>query len=204
MKYTKDMKKQVVVIHGGDTFETYEEYLEFLNTFELDVQRYKTDRDDWKKPLRMELGEEYEVILPQMPNKWNARYEEWKIWMDKLVPFLNDDVILVGHSMGGAFLVKYLSLNPFPKKIKAVFLVAAVFDGDFERSLASFTLPNTLKLQTENIFLYHSRDDHVVPFSALEKFQRELPNAHVRIFEDRKHINQEKFPELVEDIRNLS
>ncbi|MDO8492479.1 MAG: alpha/beta fold hydrolase [bacterium] len=198
------MKKQIVVIHGGDTFETEERYLNFLRNYEINIDRYTTDKNDWKRPLRDKLGEEYEVILPTMPNKTNARFDEWKLWMDKLTPFLHDEVILIGHSMGGTFLAKYLSENTFPKKIKAVFLVSAVYDNDSEGySLASFSLPKELNLQTENIYLYHSTDDPVVPIAALEKFKAALPKARVRVFEGRQHINQEDFPELVEDIFSL-
>ncbi len=198
------MKQQVVVIHGGDTFDTDEKYQDFLHNYQINIGRYKTETDDWKPSLRRELGEEYEVILPIMPNKTNARYDDWKIWMDKFLPYLNDEVILVGHSMGGAFLAKYLSENQFPKKIKAVFLVSAVYEGDSDGNyLGSFSLPENLKLQTENIFLYHSTDDNVVPFSALAKFQKHFPQAHTRVFQDRQHINQPEFPELVEDIKSL-
>ena len=198
------MKKQVVIIHGADTFETYDAYLNFLRNFQIDIERYKTSKDDWKPWLREKLGSEYEVILPTMPNKFNAKFEEWKLWFEKLFPFLNDDIVLVGHSGGASFLAKYLSENKFPKKIKGVFLVSGVFDVDFDGlGLASFSLPEKLDLQTENIFLYHSKDDPVVPFSALEKFAKALPYAHTRVFEDRQHINQEEFPELLGDIKNL-
>ena len=124
------MKKQVVVIHGGDTFETYEEYLNFLRGYEIDIERYKSDKSDWKPWLRQGLGGGHEVILPIMPNKTNARFDEWKIWFEKFTPFLHDGAILIGHSLGGTFLAKYLSENRFPKKIKAVFLVGAVFSKD--------------------------------------------------------------------------
>src|SRR3989344_292293 len=198
------MKKQVVVIHGGDTFETYEEYLGFLHGYEVDIERYKSDKSDWKPWLRQRLGGDYEVILPIMPNKTNAQFDEWEIWFEKLASFLHDGVILVGHSLGGTFLTKYLSENQFKKKIKAVFLVGAVYGRDSEGySLVSFTLPTNLNLQTETIYLYHSKDDSVVPFSALEQYKKALPNAQIRIFEDRGHFNQEEFPELAQDILNL-
>ncbi len=71
------MKKQVVVIHGGDTFESYEEYLNFLRKYEIDIERYKRDLGDWKQSLRPKLGEDYEVIIPVMPNKSNAQFEEF-------------------------------------------------------------------------------------------------------------------------------
>lgn len=198
------MKKQVVIIHGGDTFETYEEYLNFLRGYEIDVERYKSDKSDWKPWLRRRLGSGYEIVLPIMPNKTNAQFGEWKIWFEKFFPYLNDEVILIGHSLGGTFLAKYLSENQFPKKIKAVFLVGAVYDLDSEDySLVSFVLPEKLNLQTENTMIYHSKDDPVVSFSALEQFKKALPHAQTRIFEDRGHFNQEEFPELAEDILNL-
>ncbi|MBI2041516.1 MAG: alpha/beta fold hydrolase [Candidatus Nealsonbacteria bacterium] len=194
------MKKQVIIIHGGDTFGTYSEYLNFLSNYQIDVERYKRNIDDWKVWLRNKLGEGYEVMLPMMPNKNNARYEEWKLWMDKLLPFIQDDVILIGHSMGGSFLAKYLSENKFPKKIKSVFLVSAVFDNDDEGySLQSFSLPENLNLQTDKVYLYHSQDDKVVPFKSLDQFKSKIPDAVTRVFSDRGHINQEIFPEIVED-----
>jgi uncharacterized protein len=198
------MKKQIVVIHGGDTFETYEEYLNFLRDYEIDIKRYKTDKGGWKPWLRERLGSDYEVILPIMPNRTNAQFKEWKIWFEKLTTFLCQDVILTGHSLGGAFLAKYLSENQFSKKIKAVFLISAVYDKDSEGyPLANFTLPTNLDLQTDKIYLYHSKDDPVVPFSTLERYKRALPKALIRVFEDRKHFNQEEFPELAQDILNL-
>jgi len=198
------MKKQVVVIHGGDTFETYEKYLDFLRNYEINIERYKTGKDDWKPWLREKLGSDYDVILPMMPNKFNAQFPEWKIWFDKLIPSINDDVILVGHSLGGSFLAKYLSENKFPKKIRAVFLIGAVYDKDCDGyPLLSFALPEKLNLQAENIFIYHSEDDPVVPFSALGQYKEALPNAQTRVFKDLKHFIQEEFPELVEDILKL-
>ena len=32
------MKKQVIVIHGGDTFKTHEEYLRFLKEWEINFE----------------------------------------------------------------------------------------------------------------------------------------------------------------------
>jgi len=198
------MKKQVVVIHGGDTFETYEEYLNFLRGYEIDIERYKSDKSDWKPWLRQKLGADYEVTLPTMPSKYNAKYIEWKIWFEKFIPFLHDGVILVGHSLGGTFLTKYLSENQFKKKIKAVFLVGAVYDKDDDGySVVSFALPEKLNLQTEKIYLYHSKDDPVVPFSTLGQYKKVLPKAETKVFEDRGHFNQEEFPELAQDILNL-
>src|SRR3989338_1297557 len=197
--------KQILIIGGGDTFATQEEYFKFLQNYKIDIERWKSGVDDWKPWLRGKLDGEYEVIIPVMPNKFNARFEEWKIWFEKFTPFLKDGVVFIGHSLGASFIAKYLSENKFPKKVRAVMLVAGVYEKDSEGySLLSFALPEKLDLQNENTMIYHSKDDSVVPFSALENFSRALPQAKTRVFEDRGHLNMPEFPELLEDIKSLS
>lgn len=199
------MKQQILIIHGGDTFATYDDYLKFLKTKEVDLE--KLQYKGWKETIGETLGEKYQVITPHMPSKNNAKYSEWKIWFEKFLPFIRDNVILVGHSLGGIFLVKYLCENFFSQNIQAVFLISAPYDDDAsDYSLADFVLPKNLdqfKKHSGKIFLYHSKDDPVVNFGDFEKYAKALPNAIQRIFTDKGHFNQEIFLELVEDISNL-
>jgi len=142
-----------------------------------------------------------------MPNAFNASYEEWSIWFKKHLDVLDDTLILIGHSLGGVFLAKYLSEHDTGKRILGTFLVAAPNSSeDADYSLASFALPDSLDRFSEQggrIQLYHSTDDTVVPFSDLARYQSALPRAHASIFSDRGHFLQETFPELVEEIRLL-
>lgn len=198
------MKQQVFVLHGGDAFETYEEYIEYLKQKEVSIERTRTL--DWKGNLATVLGDAYDVALPRMPNPMNARYAEWKIIFDKYVPLLDDDVIFIGHSLGGIFLAKYLSEETYPKHIKATLLVAAPYNAPDSNPYVDFTITSDLSglaRQGGKIFLYHSTDDEVVPFSSLERYAQELPTATRRVFSDRQHFNQAEFPELVDDIRSL-
>ncbi len=199
------MKKQVVVIHGGDTFSTYKKYISFLRNYKLDIKRLR--QKGWKGGLGEKLGRGFEVIAPKMPNAGNARYLEWRIWFKKFLPHTKNGAVLVGHSLGGIFLAKYLSENKFPKKIKGVFLVAAPFDEkDCREPLGTFRLRKSLKRlekQGGDIFLYYSKDDRVVPFADVGKYIKALPHARTRVFKNRGHFSQEKFPEIVKDIKNL-
>ncbi|MFA5742754.1 MAG: alpha/beta hydrolase [Candidatus Paceibacterota bacterium] len=201
------MKKQIIVIHGGETFDTYEEYFSFLKNLEIDFERIRLREKGWKKTLGEKLGENFEVILPEMPNALNAKHAEWKIMLDKFIPFLNNNVILIGHSLGGIFLAKYLSENNFPKKIAATFLISAPFgDKNAEPTLGDFAFNGDLaKLQEQGgrIFLCYSKDDLCVPLADLEKYKQELLKAETMIFEDRGHFNQPEFPELVEKLKNI-
>jgi predicted alpha/beta hydrolase family esterase len=198
------MKQQVFVIHGGDAFDTYEEYIESLKQREVSIERTRTP--DWKGNLATALGDSYDVVLPRMPNPMNARYAEWKIIFDKYVSLLDEGVIFIGHSLGGIFLAKYLSEEVYPKSIKATLLVAAPYNALDENPYVDFNILTNLsglEKQGGKVFLYHSKDDEIVPFSSFERYQRELPTTITRVFTDRQHFNQSEFPELVEDIRSL-
>jgi predicted alpha/beta hydrolase family esterase len=96
------MKKSLIVIHGGTTFDSYDEYFKYLKSCELTLE--KINRKDWKDNLINNLPN-FEVIYPKMPNSKNARYPEWKLWFEKTFNFLTDEVVLVGHSLGGYFLL---------------------------------------------------------------------------------------------------
>lgn len=197
--------KQLVFIHGGETFDTYDEYVDALRTWSYDPKKEGGQR--WKYWLQDELGDSWEMLMPSMPSKFNAKYLEWSIWFDKIVSYLKDDVILVGHSMGGIFLAKYLNEHDLPVRVRATFLVAAPFDTEgTDYSLADFGLSDTLSkfaMKGGSIFMYHSSDDMIVPFPALEKYRTLLPEAVVREFKDRGHFLNAIFPELLEDIRSL-
>jgi len=198
-------KQQILIIGGGDTFDTYEQYLEFLKTFSIDPERLKP-YVGWKLRLQEDLGDRYEVFAPKMPNVSNAKYEEWDIWISRVLPLLRDDLLVIGHSLGGVFLAKYLSEKTSPRKIRSAILLAApAYDLEGE-PLASFRLQPLLdnfQSQVEQIYLLHSRDDKVVPFAHLAEYKKLLPEAKVVEFAEYGHFNIEDFPELTSLITNI-
>lgn len=200
------MKHQIVVIHGGNCCKTEKAYLRFLKKKDVDLDKICGIRKDWKNSLQKELGKKYEIILPNMPNAYNANYLEWKIWFEKSIPYLHSGVVLVGHSLGGIFLVKYLSENKFPKNITALLLVATPYNdgelGNFRLRINVSRFSN-LARQAKQILLYHSKDDPVVPFAELLVYQKFFKKALSRVFENYGHFNQKKFPELIKDIKNV-
>ena len=200
------MTQQVVIIGGGTTFDTNEDFIFFLKNKEIKLDRLKWHKE-WKDSLAEELGKTFEVLIPKMPNITNARYEQWKIWFERIIQLLNDGVILVGHSLGGIFLAKFFSENSISKIIKATILVASPFDDkNLGESLGSFKLTKKLLNLSKNggkIFLIQSKDDPTVPFKHVKKYQKALPGSQVMVFTDRGHFKQETFPELVALIKSL-
>jgi predicted alpha/beta hydrolase family esterase len=198
------MQKHVVLIHGGEVFDTYEEYLNFLKNIKIDAPSESGKK--WKDLLAARLGEQFVVIAPRMPNSFNAKYSEWKIWFEKYIPHIQDNIVLIGHSLGGIFLAKYLSENSFPKKIKSVFFVAAPFWNMSSSGVADFILGENVRVledRIETIHFYHSEDDPIVPFSNLLEYMKFLPHAQVTTFKDRGHFIEDNLGEIVEDIKKL-
>ena len=115
IKSVNNMKQQVVVVHGGTTFDNYEKYIDYLKNQEIYLDRVRFKKY-WKENLQEDLGDNYDVLLPRMPNKDDARYLEWAIYFNNFSNQLDDDLILMGNSLGGIFLAKYLSENKFNKK----------------------------------------------------------------------------------------
>lgn len=198
------MPQQILVIHGGDAWETHEEYLSDLKAKVVTLEKLLSR--DWKANLQDRFGAAVQVIQPRMPNAQNARYAEWKIYFDKIIPVLNDELILIGHSLGGIFLAKYLSEEAIAKKIKATLFVAAPYNTAEIHPLVDFNLGSDLHRIAEQggrLTFFQSEDDQVVPFSNVQDYQKALPSADFIITKLGGHFNQTNFPELERVIETL-
>lgn len=196
--------KQVVFIHGGTTFYKYEDYLTYLRSKPVRVSDL-TRQTLWFGRLQEDLGDGLQVLAPAMPNGTNANYDEWVIWFERIAELVDDNVILVGHSMGGVFLAKYLSEHDFPKKIRATVLVAAPYEDETQEDLASFKITGGLEKfasQGGDIIFYHGTDD-IVPLSELELYKKSIPEVETHELSAPDHFMREAFPEIIETIKGL-
>jgi len=189
--------KQVLIIHGGNSYNSRESYLHDLRNSELAYERLLY-APGWKHWLVKQLPDT-DILLPWMPNRDNAVYGEWVIWFEKILPYLQDDVRLVGHSLGAMFLVKYLNSRTLSQPARQLHLIAGGYDDESNEDMGSFRVESAAKLpqNAQQIHLWHSQDDPVVPFTELAKFEADLPDAVSHVFADRAHFNGPTFPELV-------
>lgn len=200
------MKKiQILIIHGGMTFKTKKEYSNYLKMRPVSLEAKSTWTGEY---LEKKLGKGFEIIRPRMPLQDNAKYQEWKITFDKYYAQLSKPSILIGYSLGGIFLAKYLSENKLPKKALSVYLIAAPFDNTLEGEdlVGGFSLKADLSLlsdATKNLHLLFSEDDDVVPVSHGYKFKKKINDAHLEIYPSKNgHFKIAEFPEIIKMIKN--
>lgn len=188
------MNQQILFIHGGETFPSYDEYISWLKHESVfDPERADRRAKRWHRQLEVALPG-CVVLRPQMPNDVNAQYIEWEIYFEKTLPFLKNNVVLIGHSLGGTFLLKYLATHTLPIVIHSIHLVAPSFGVPG----TSFTINEDISRVSDHApcTIYHSTDDTVVPFSETEVGMQRMPNARLITFSDRGHFLSETFPEL--------
>lgn len=197
-------KIQVILIHGGMTFKNRKDYLHFLKTRKISLENKIRWSDDY---LTKKLGNDFEIIRPRMPLSDNAEYKDWKIHFERYFSHLRDNIILIGSSLGGIFLAKYLSENKFPKKILSAYLICPPFDNSLqgEDLVGGFKLKLDLSLiekNSKNLYLMFSKDDDVVPVAHAEKYRQKLKNAKIIIYKSKNgHFKVSEFPEIVEMIK---
>ncbi|HQF57115.1 MAG TPA: alpha/beta hydrolase [Candidatus Magasanikbacteria bacterium] len=198
-------KRQIFIVHGGMTFKNKKDYLNFLKTREISIESKKRWSNEF---INKKLGKDFDIIRPRMPLSDNAKYKEWKINFERYIPFLKNNIILIGVSLGGTFLAKYLSEHKFPKKILSVYLVCPPFDNTcFEEDLVGgFKLKSDLSLleeNTKNLYLLFSKDDDVTPVAHAEKYRKKLKKAIIIIYPSKNgHFKIAEFPEIIKMIKN--
>jgi len=181
------MRKRVLFIHGGGE------------------GAYLEDRK-LAAALQYALGAAYDVQCPKMPDEDSPAYEVWKERIAKELDALEGEIILVGHSLGGSILLKYLSEAELEKPVAGLFLVATPYWGVEDWEVDEYALREDFasKIPKEmTVFLYHSRDDEVVPFAHAALYAKRLPRVTVREFDDRGHQFDDDLSELAQDIGGL-
>jgi len=198
------MKTQILLIHGAMAFKNKKGYLNWIKKRKISLEEKKS----WSREyLKEKLGNNFVIIRPNMPLKENARYKEWKIHFERYFPYLKNNIILIGNSLGGMFLARYLSENKFPKKILSLYLIASPFDDNLptEGLGGGFRLKSSLskiEKQCEAIHLLYSKNDNVVPIYHAKKYKNKLKNAKLIVYKSKSgHFIVSKFPEIIKMIK---
>lgn len=163
--------------------------------------------DGLVESLKKSLGSEYVLHHPIMPDPENPRYLPWKMALQGALPVGGNKVVLIGHSLGGSVIVKYLSEGMVQVPVAGLFLVAAPYWGTRGWTVNEFMFGPHFESKMPDVGavkIYHSRNDRWVPFSHSSFYARKLQGSEVRSLSGDQHEFHSGLPDLVKDIRDLS
>ncbi|HVX38407.1 MAG TPA: alpha/beta fold hydrolase [Gemmatimonadaceae bacterium] len=164
--------------------------------------------DEWDlrlvESLRHELGPDYEIRYPRMPNEADPRFATWRPALARELAALADGAIVVGHSVGGTVLIQVLAERPALRGLGAIVLIAAPFIGDNGWPSEELHPPADLAERLPTgvpVFMYHGEDDDVVPVAHVELYARAIPHARVRRLAGRNHQLNDDLSEVARELR---
>lgn len=161
--------KTAFIIHGfnGDTVYTFGPWL--------------------KKELE---SRGYTVIIPEFPIRSEATYKGWSSILNNYLNYFNKDTIVVCHSIGNPFIIKFLSENHI-----SIYLYISVAGfcklftvpdrEDLNKAFKDFMINNSeidfCKSTIKFRYSLYSDNDHVIPFDILKDFVNKLDSVPVFI-----------------------
>lgn len=190
-----DKISNVVIVHGS-------------NSTEKDAKSKKWGPENlrhWKPWLKKELEEKGIKVSNELyPKDWLPDYGEWKRVFEK--NRIDEHSILIGHSAGTAFLLRWLSESK--KKVSKLILVApsVIKDGKYLglSKLKDFEFDSSLKNHFDNLIVFYSEDDDEDIIHSAKGVNKKLGGKLINL-SNRGHftlddMKTEKFPELLEEI----
>ncbi|MAG02615.1 hypothetical protein CMI42_04720 [Candidatus Pacearchaeota archaeon] len=144
------------------------------------------------------------VETPSMPKPWIPNYEDFKKEFEKYN--VNENSVLVGHSCGCAFLVRWL--GEFEKRVKKLILVAPwklpYREDGSDKEFYSYEISSKVKDQVGEIIIFTSDNEVKDGKKSSEILHKALGGKRIEL-ENKGHytlgdMGKEEFPELLETI----
>lgn len=171
--------------------------------------------ENWFPWMKKELEQEgYNVFVPQFPSPpvIPAKISEWFEVIKKYEQYINEDTILIGHSLGGIFVLRVLENLTHP--IKAAFFVGTpigvkpIANYDRDSSFSGFGFEwEKIKKNCQHFEVFQSDNDPYVGLENGEKLAKNL-GVNLTFIPNAGHFNQTagytKFDRLLEKIKSLT
>src|SRR3972149_11827600 len=93
--------KRAIIVHGWD--------------FNPDM--------NWYPWLKKELEKrDYSVIVPSMPETSEPKINDWVSYLEKIIGKLDENTLLIGHSIGCQTIMRYLESSDYNGKVNVIFV----------------------------------------------------------------------------------
>ena len=146
----------------------------------------------------------HEIVCPDLPNPESPDPEEWTKFLVEAVGPIDDETIIVGHSIGGASALRFLEAAEVYSTPKACILVSTpwmIKSDQFRGFFLSELDFDVLMWKASRFAIVHSKEDEVIPFDHAEKYAQVL-HAKLIPTDSCGHFQGERYPVLLETIEN--
>lgn len=184
-------KKHIVIIHGA----------------------YGAPTENWFPWLSKQLkADGHKISVPALPTPEGQTLSNWLAEFKSQVGELEEDMILVGHSLAPGFILNLLERSTV--KVSAVFLVSGFLGklglADFDPINKSFVCCqfnwDKIKGNAGGIYVYNSDNDPYVPLEKGKELSQNL-GVDLNVIHNGGHINAdagfEEIPFLLEGINSF-
>ncbi len=186
--------KNAIILHGKPGKEEY-----------YDPQFPSASNYHWIPWLQKQLLiNEIPTNTPEVPHAYEPDYAIWQREFERFE--VTPETILVGHSCGGGFLVRWLSEHK-DLIVDKVVLVAPWLDPSREstKEFFNFEIDSKLASRVRKLVIFHSDDDGEAIQKTVQILRDEIPGHVFREFHKYGHFTHvdmqtSEFPELLEEL----
>lgn len=187
--------KNAVILHGLPSEKEYQ-----------DLEKPSPSNAHWLPWLQKQLlVHNILAQTPEMPAPYHPEYEKWRKEFEYQP--IDESTMLIGHSLGGGFLLRWLSENK--TKVGIVALAAPWLDPDgrLDTGFFDFTLDPHLADHCEKVVILYSTNDMERILESVKRCKAELHGIEYKEFQDKghflaKHMGGSEFPGLLNVLVN--
>lgn len=171
---------------------------------------YANPEANWFPWLKNELEKSgFEVIVPRFPTPLDQSLESWTRTIAKYENSINEETVLIGHSLGAAFILSYLEKTG--KRINVAFLIAPfhkLLGSPYDQLNRTFIDKQfdwkKIKSSCNKFFIFASDNDKHIPLHITKELVKNL-SGKFTIVPNGGHLNKEsgcdRLPILLKTIR---
>lgn len=186
--------KNAIILHGKPGKEEY---------YDPDIA--SGSNYHWIPWIQKQLiAKDIKADTPEVPSSFDP---QWDLWVKEVERFeIGPQTILVGHSAGGGFWLRYLSERDKLKVGKVILVAPSLgksWDSD-KKFFGGFEMDPELVSRTSGLIIFHSDNDKESIQQSLEEIKQKIKNIKVREFHNYGHFTLEdmktsEFPELLDE-----
>lgn len=185
--------KNAILLHGKPSEQEY-----------YSTEYRSASNSHWFPWLQKQLLiKDIAAATPEVPNAFKPYYPTWQKEFERFD--VTPDTILVGHSCGGGFIVRWLSEHKDVTVGKVVLVAPSLGFGWVEDDFFDFEMDPNLVERTKGVVIFGSDNDKPTIPEAIKILRGKIKNIQYREFPGYKHftygsMETEEFPELLAEV----